>query len=224
MSDRATEKQLLDEENKQGQDNSGGGDDVKIGSVKPPFLKPFPQGQERYTLVLDLDETLVHYQELEDGGQFLVRPYAETFLEEMAKYYELIVFTAALQDYTDFILDIIDAKKSISYKFYRQHTQSYGNSYTKDLAAVGRDLSKMIIIDNLAENFALQSDNGILISSWFGDPDDRALYDLTPLLKQIVIKKFPDTRIALKKFRDKMKENIEKGLNDPYLNLTLDDS
>lgn len=64
MSDRATEKQLLDEENKQGQDNSGGGDDVKIGSVKPPFLKPFPQGQERYTLVLDLDETLVHYQEV----------------------------------------------------------------------------------------------------------------------------------------------------------------
>lgn len=61
----------------------------------------------------------------------MVRPYAETFLEEMAKYYELIVFTAALQDYTDFILDIIDAKKSISYKFYRQHTQSYGNSYTK---------------------------------------------------------------------------------------------
>lgn len=46
----------------------GTGDDVKIGSVKPPFLLPFPKGQEKYTLVLDLDETLVHYQELDDGG------------------------------------------------------------------------------------------------------------------------------------------------------------
>lgn len=51
-----------------------------------------------------------------------MRPYAETFLEEMAEYYEVVIFTAALQDYADFILDIIDTKKSISHKFYRHHT------------------------------------------------------------------------------------------------------
>jgi len=48
-----------------------------------------------------------------------VRPYAETFLVEMAKKYEIIVFTAALQDYTDFILDKIDGNNSIKYRFYR---------------------------------------------------------------------------------------------------------
>ena len=55
----------------------------------------------------------------------------------------------------------------------------------------------MIIIDNMAENFKLQPENGIYILSWYGESDDRALYDLTPLLKEIVKKKFGDVRSAL---------------------------
>jgi hypothetical protein len=38
-------------------------------------------------LVLDLDETLIHYFEVggsEGGGHFLVRPGAERFLKEMS--------------------------------------------------------------------------------------------------------------------------------------------
>ena len=74
---------------------------------------------KEYTLVLDLDETLVHYQEVryysilkfpKGGGQFLVRPYAEEFLEQLSKYYEIFIFTAALPDYANFIIDIIDKK------------------------------------------------------------------------------------------------------------------
>jgi len=38
----------------------------------------------------------------------LVRPYAEEFLVEMSKYYEIVIFTAALSDYADWILDLID--------------------------------------------------------------------------------------------------------------------
>ena len=48
--------------------------------------------------MLDLDETLVHYVEQDDQGKFLIRPFAYEFLEEMAKYYEVVIFTAAMQD------------------------------------------------------------------------------------------------------------------------------
>ena len=48
-----------------------------------------------------------------------MRPYAETFLTEMAKKYEIVIFTAALQDYTDFILDKIDPNNVIKYRLYR---------------------------------------------------------------------------------------------------------
>ena len=56
----------------------------------------------------------------------------------------------------------------------------------KDLSRIGRDLTKTIIIDNIAENFQFQPDNGIFIKSWFEDEDDTALYELTPLLIAIV--------------------------------------
>lgn len=41
----------------------------------------------------------------------------------------------------------------ISYRLFRQHAVHTGNVFIKDLSRIGRDLSKMIIIDNVAENF-----------------------------------------------------------------------
>jgi TFIIF-interacting CTD phosphatase-like protein len=54
--------------------------------------------------------------------------------------------------------------------------------FIKDLSNLGRDLDRTIIIDNITENFLLQPENGITIKSWFFDPHDTALLDLTPLL------------------------------------------
>jgi len=115
---------------------------------------------------------------------------------EMKEYYEIVVFTAATQDYADWILDVIDTKKCISHRLYRDHALTKGShflkvmsffififTFKKDLSKLGRDLKKIIIIDNLAENFELQPENGIFIQSWYGDPEDRALFELAPLLK-----------------------------------------
>ncbi|CAK78867.1 unnamed protein product (macronuclear) [Paramecium tetraurelia] len=183
---------------------------------------PYLSKTNRYTLVIDLDETLVHYQELVDEGQFLVRPFAQQFLKDMSKFYEIVIFTAAQQDYADFILDLIDEDKSITHRLYRQHTTLVKNTYVKDIQKIGRDIKKTIIIDNLAENFQLQPDNGIQIQSWYGDLDDQALLLLSPLLIQIVQKKIPDVREALRKFRDQMQRNIEAGISDPHLHLSLE--
>ena len=66
--------------------------------VHPPFLAPH-QGADitdRYTLVLDLDETLIHNVEYGNDSFFLVRPGCVQFIELMAKHYEIVIFTAAL--------------------------------------------------------------------------------------------------------------------------------
>jgi hypothetical protein len=65
-------------------------------TICPPFL-PTAVGHP-YTLVLDLDETLVHYVE-EDGMAFVqIRPGTENFLNELKDFYEIVIFTAALSD------------------------------------------------------------------------------------------------------------------------------
>ena len=67
----------------------------------------------------------------------------------------------------------------------------------KDLSRIGRDLTKTIIIDNIAENFQFQPDNGIFIKSWFEDEEDTALFELTPLLIAIASSGLPDVRESL---------------------------
>jgi len=64
-------------------------------------------------------------------GQFLIRPYVTNFLEEMKEFYEVVVFTAATKDYADWILNVIDQKKCISHRLYRNHTVSNGNHFLK---------------------------------------------------------------------------------------------
>jgi CTD small phosphatase-like protein 2 len=65
-------------------------------SVSPPYLPAIHD--KKLTLVLDLDETLVHYSIQGVTGQLLVRPWCEEFLKEMDSYYELVIFTAGLQE------------------------------------------------------------------------------------------------------------------------------
>jgi len=77
------------------------------------------EGGSGYCLVLDLDETLVHYFEVGSEGTFLVRPGADQFLTEMAEIYEVVIFTAAMQDYADWVLNQIDKNKRIKYRLYR---------------------------------------------------------------------------------------------------------
>jgi len=92
--------------------------------------------------------------------------------------------------------------KSIKYRLYRQHTSQNGPFLVKDLSLLGRELDKTIIIDNISDNFIIQPDNGIFISTWYDDMNDRFLEEITPLLIEIVQKQVPDVRKALRHYRD----------------------
>ena len=95
----------------------------------------------------------------------------------MKKHYEIVIFTAGMQEYADWVLNQLDKDCSmIKHRLYRQHTintsKEGGPIIIKDLAKLGRPLEKTIIVDNLAENFLLQKDNGIFIQTWLEDPQD----------------------------------------------------
>ena len=85
------------------------GIDGELQQVEAPFLNcALPEGK-KYTLVLDLDETLVHFKEDQEdeinGGILLQRPFVTEFLKTMSKFYEIVIFTAGMQDYADWALE-----------------------------------------------------------------------------------------------------------------------
>lgn len=61
------------------------------------YLPPKASGSPEYTLVLDLDETLVHYSEESGEAFILIRPGVALFLNGLQPWYEIIIFTAAVQ-------------------------------------------------------------------------------------------------------------------------------
>ena len=70
----------------------------------------------------------------------------------------------------------------------------------------------MIIVDNIAQNFRMQKNNGILIKPFYGeDQNDTALIDLIPFLINIV-KDNLDTRNGLVKYRDEIMTEITSNL------------
>ena len=94
----------------------------------------------------------------------------------MSKLYEVVIFTAAHEEYANRILDKLDANHVyIAHRLYRQHTIGMRGVSIKDLSLLGRSLSTTLIIDNLKENFKRQPDNGIEIGTWVGDPKDTQL-------------------------------------------------
>ncbi|CAD8044694.1 unnamed protein product [Paramecium primaurelia] len=154
----------------------------------------------QFTLILDMDETLIHF--VDQTKSFLVRPYAEQFLQEMSKYYEIAVFTAGLPDYANWVLDQIIFNKYIQYRLYRQHAMQYQKHFVKDLSRLGRNMAKCIIVDNIAANYQHQEENGIQIKTWYNDSDDKELLKLGVFLRKIAEENCQDVRDALKQYNN----------------------
>lgn len=155
------------------------------------LLPPKGPNSKKVTLVLDLDETLVHcgFQadpgadiqlQIEYGGQrFTVfgrrRPHLQAFLAEASQHFEVVCFTASQRLYAEKIIRLIDPCGHISHSLFREACVNVQGNFIKDLTLLGRDLRHTILLDNSPHAFGFQVENGIPIVSWFNDAADDQL-------------------------------------------------
>ena len=183
---------------------------LEKNKVMPPFLPKIDSEKYKYTLVLDLDETLVHYVEEENSAYVQVRPYADYFLKELSKHFEIVLFTAAEEDYTNIVLNELNKNNYIKYVLCRKYTEFNNGCYIKDLSKLGRDLSKVCIVDNNKDNFSLQPENGLFISSYYGEPDDDELHYLCDDLMKIIEIQPDDIRTVIQEIHDIMQKRYNE--------------
>ncbi|XP_076894654.1 uncharacterized protein LOC143547012 isoform X2 [Bidens hawaiensis] len=155
------------------------------------------------TLVLDLDETLVHstLEPCEDADfTFTVnfniedrivyvrcRPYLKEFMERVAGLFEIIIFTASQSIYAEQLLNVLDPKRKVfRHRVFRESCVFLEGNYLKDLSVLGRDLACVIMVDNSPQAFGFQVDNGIPIESWYDDRTDQELLTLLPFLESLI--------------------------------------
>ena len=134
-------------------------------TAPPQKVKKLPPSSEpsKITLVLDLDETLIHasFEPLLDYDFRLVisidstdrtvyvrkRPKLDAFLLLCGELFEVVIFTASLQEYANPIIDYIGSYSVVSYRLYRQHCSLVSNKLVKDLSTLNRPMSRILIVD-----------------------------------------------------------------------------
>ena len=156
----------------------------ELQSPSIPYIKT--SMKKKFCLVLDLDETISHSIQLNFGNYFFLRPGTIDFLEEISKYYEIIIFTSSPKEYADDIIDKIDKKgEFISHRLYKSHVIFEKGKSVKNLNLIGRDLNKIIFVDNMRCNAKYNLKNLYLIPSWTDDIYDDEIYKLKNKLKYI---------------------------------------
>lgn len=153
------------------------------------------------TLVLDLDETLVHssFKPVEDPDfvipvdiegkmvdvYVLKRPGLDHFMERICPRFETIVFTASLSKYANPLLDLLDESEVVRWRLFREACCPYEGNYVKDLERLGRNLAETIIVDNSPLSYIFQPSNAVPIGPFMGEKDDQELLDLIPILEML---------------------------------------
>jgi len=193
-----------------------------------PVLPPqTAEDQGRITLVLDLDETLVHcspdrlgtspdcfvrFDDTSAVGCVYCRPFAKLFLEITAQFFEVVIFTASTPAYADQVLDVLDPRQLlVRHRLYRQHCTVVDGGYMKDLSQLGRRLESVVLVDNSPISLVLNPDNGILCSTWLGDAQDKELLDLLAMLRTLEgdVQQVLEARYGLRKYFSKLKRASE---------------
>uniref|UniRef100_UPI00398F13AF carboxy-terminal domain RNA polymerase II polypeptide A small phosphatase 1-like isoform X3 n=1 Tax=Pristiophorus japonicus TaxID=55135 RepID=UPI00398F13AF len=155
--------------------------DGKSNATKIPVPKLLPevkvQDRGKKCVVIDLDETLVHssFKPVNDADfiipveidgvmhqvYVLKRPHVDEFLRRMGELFECVLFTASLSKYADPVADLLDKWGVFRTRLFRESCVFHRGNYVKDLSQLGRDMNKLLIVDNSPASYIFHPNNAL---------------------------------------------------------------
>ncbi|KAL7717605.1 NLI interacting factor-like phosphatase [Entamoeba marina] len=170
---------------------------------------------KQMTVIIELEDILIHSKivnVVESHSDFsfvlqrpsgslqvetFLRPHTKNFLQSISETFEIVLFTTCDKDYVQKILEHIDPKQNIfKHVLYKNSCIKVGSLFIKDLRRLGRDLKRIVIIDKTPTSFGYHLENGILITTWSQQQNDKELEEILPLL--YALNEEQDVRVRLK--------------------------
>ena len=169
------------------------------------ILPPMDTNKYKYSLAIELDETLVHYFEEGENYYAKVRFGSENFLKNISNYFEIIIISTSGKEYSDIIIDNIN-KDDKCYVEHRIYTEEYNKGL--DLSNINRDFKKLIFICHEYDFFKVPKENIILLKEFKGEEDDREIIKLYNELKLLNNDNVIDSNFDIRNFVPKIMQRI----------------
>ena len=144
----------------------------------------------KYTVVFDLDETLVSNR-TPGFRPAAKRPHLESLLKCLKGKAEVVLWTASVESVGKPVLRQIDPNDEFfDHAIYRSpswFSERPANPHTKDLRLLGRDMSKTLIVENNPFSVRMNKANAIMVPDFDRpNPTDTTLKKLEGLLQQMI--------------------------------------
>ena len=125
----------------------------------------------KITVVLDLDETLIHAEAQQSGPpEVTPRHHVSKLLEVANGCCEVVVWTASSRLQAHYVLRQIDHQRVVRHCVYKHRKWMPANprvqGYTKDLRLMGRNMDRIFIVENTPDCLLLNPANGILVEDF----------------------------------------------------------
>lgn len=156
------------------------------------ILPEMDTNKYKYTLLFELDETIVHYCEENDNYFVEVRFGTDELIEYIHKFCEIIIVSTSEIEYSDIIINNLDKKNClVNYRIYSENYKDL------DLSKLNRDMSKTVFICHEDEFLGAPKENIIKLKEFNGDEKDKEFIRLNEEFKKIENDKIEDIRTTI---------------------------
>ena len=144
------------------------------------ILPDIDNNKYKYSVIIELDETLVHYCEENDNYFVKVRFESENFMDYIHNFCEIIIVSTSGDEYSDIIINNLNKNKCII--DHRIYTEEYKDF---NLSEINRDFNKTFIICHNDNFFNAPKSNIIKLNEFDGDENDKEFSKLKKEFKKI---------------------------------------